>query len=67
MHYSGNTYLSAAQEAKPLDFSPAGTISTYGLFERTDDWSSCAYFYLDSPVNSLPPLDPVEKRVEGLG
>jgi len=21
----------------------------YGLFERTDDWSSCAYFYLDSP------------------
>ena len=38
----------------------------YGLFERQDDWSSCAYFYIDSPVNQLPPLDPVEKRIEGL-
>lgn len=23
------------------------------LFEREEDWSSCAYFYLNSPVNSL--------------
>ena len=31
------------------------------LYERSDDWSSCAYFYLNSPVNSLPLL-PMEKR-----
>ena len=37
-----------------------------GKFEREDDYSSCAYFYLDRPENSLPPLDPVGKRVEGL-
>ena len=37
-----------------------------GKFEREDDYSSCAYFYLDKPENGLPPLDPVGKRVEGL-
>ena len=37
-----------------------------GKFERTDDWSSCVYFYLDRPESALPPIDPVEKRVEGL-
>ena len=35
----------------------------WGIFERQDDWSSCAYFYLDKPVNNLPPIDPVEKRM----
>ena len=40
--------------------------SKEGKFEREDDYSSCAYFYLDRPVNNLPPLDPVAKRVEGL-
>jgi hypothetical protein len=37
-----------------------------GKFERSDDWSSCVYFYLDKPVNDLPPIDPVEKRTAGL-
>lgn len=37
-----------------------------GLFERQDDWSSCAYFYLDQPVNPLPALAPVSERVKGL-
>lgn len=37
-----------------------------GKFEREDDWSSCTYFYLDRPENNLPPLDPVNKRIEGL-
>jgi hypothetical protein len=41
-------------------------IRTDGKFERADDWSSCAYFYLDSPANNLPPLDPAAKRAEGL-
>jgi Protein of unknown function (DUF2961) len=35
-------------------------------FEREDDWSSCAYFYLDKPENGLPRLEPVERRIEGL-
>jgi len=37
-----------------------------GKFERSDDWSSCVYFYLDKPTNNLPPIDAVEKRVNGL-
>lgn len=32
------------------------------LFEREDDWCSCAYFYLDKPVNGLPLL-PLESRL----
>ncbi len=35
-------------------------------FEREDDWSSCAYFYLDKSENHLPKLDPIAKRIEGL-
>jgi len=35
-------------------------------FERSDDWSSCVYFYLDKPTNNLPPIDSVEKRIAGL-
>jgi len=38
----------------------------WGLFERRDDWSSCAWFYLDQPANGLPELLPVAQRVAGL-
>ncbi|HVF87607.1 MAG TPA: glycoside hydrolase family 172 protein [Pyrinomonadaceae bacterium] len=41
-------------------------VSKDGKFERADDWSSTAYFYLDKPENNLPKLDAVEKRVAGL-
>ena len=37
-----------------------------GKFERSDDWSSTAYFYLDKTTNNLPPIDSVEKRTAGL-
>jgi hypothetical protein len=39
---------------------------TDGRFERTDDYSSCSYFYLDRPENNLPPLEPVSRRIENL-
>ncbi len=38
----------------------------YGYFEREDDWSSCAWFYLDSPTNGLPALQDLSVRVAGL-
>ncbi|MFK7805977.1 MAG: glycoside hydrolase family 172 protein [Anaerolineae bacterium] len=47
LHQSGKVYLSAEAEPKELDLSPEADILDYGLFERADDWSSCAYFYLD--------------------
>jgi len=37
-----------------------------GKFERSDDWSSTVYFYLDKTTNDLPPIDSVEKRTAGL-
>ncbi|MDW8356221.1 MAG: glycoside hydrolase family 172 protein [Bryobacterales bacterium] len=37
-----------------------------GLFECQDDWSSVAYFYLNSPENNLPPLPPAAERLRGL-
>jgi hypothetical protein len=41
-------------------------ITKDGKFERSDDWSSCAYFYLDRPENGLPPLAPVASRIAGM-
>ena len=41
-------------------------ITKDGKFERADDWSSCAYFYLDRAESGLPPLAPVAARVAGL-
>lgn len=65
MYYSGNTYYKAGTGPVSVDLSKQNS-GDYGGFELQDDWSSCAYFYLDSPVDNLPPIDPVEKRIEGL-
>jgi hypothetical protein len=41
-------------------------LATDGKFERSDDWSSCAYFYLDRPEKGLPALAAVAERTAGL-
>jgi hypothetical protein len=64
MHESGRTYYAAGPGKKPLDLSPEGPSGRYGLFEREDDWSSCAYFYLATPTNNLPELAPFEQRID---
>jgi hypothetical protein len=38
----------------------------FNLFERADDVSSCAYFYLDRPEGAGAPLPPVAERTRGL-
>jgi hypothetical protein len=38
----------------------------YAIYEREDDWSSCAYFYLSAPTNDLPPLRSAQERMKGL-
>ena len=40
----------------PIDVAAEARKRTYGLFERQDDVSSCAWFYLDGPENGLPAL-----------
>lgn len=59
-HYHGMSIYST--EMKVIDFSKSSLKAAFGLFERQDDWSSCAYFYLNSPENKLPELDSFEKR-----
>jgi Protein of unknown function (DUF2961) len=58
---------------KLLEMEPAPDLASYPAPDkawvniyRRDDWSSVALFYLDSAVNGLPKIAPVEKRVEGL-
>ena len=54
-------------DGAPVDIEKAVAANGYGLFEReNDDWSSCAYFYLDQPTNNLPDLAPVAERTVGL-
>jgi hypothetical protein len=38
----------------------------WGNFERQDDWSSCAWFYLDRPSSGLPDLAAAAERMAGL-
>jgi hypothetical protein len=57
----GRTLYRAGPGREPMDTSKDGK------FERQDDWSSCTYFYLDRPENGLPAIDPITKRVAGLG
>jgi len=48
------------------DLDQALAKNEWGLFERQDDWSSCAWFYLDRPTNDLSALAPVSERTAGL-
>jgi hypothetical protein len=67
--WSPNSILDLASRQEPLtlgdipvDLEKAVKDASYGLFERQDDWASCAWFYLDQPQNSLPALPPPDVR-----
>lgn len=51
---------------KPLDMDKIIKEKGNSIFERSDDWSSCAYFYLDKPENGLPEIAPFDERAKGL-
>ncbi|MEK0314758.1 glycoside hydrolase family 172 protein [Cohnella sp. 56] len=69
---AGRTIFHASPGLTPIDleaphnFVDASDPTFHALFERQDDWSSCAYFYLDAPSNDLPALASVEARTAGL-
>lgn len=58
--YNKRQLYAAGPELIPKD------LTKDGKFERSDDWSSTVYFYLDRATNNLPPIDSVEKRIAGL-
>ena len=62
LYYQGTPVLSTRN--KLLDLSKSGSSERSGIYERCDDWSGCAYFYLNSPVNDLPELAPPEDRIK---
>jgi Protein of unknown function (DUF2961) len=66
MRQADATVLLAGEGQRTIAFGTGSEVPDYGNFERQDDWSSCAYFYLDRPYSELPELDPVEKRVEAI-
>ncbi len=63
MYASG---LQLVHSDRALDMAGEARARTYGLFERQDDVSSCAWFYLDRPTNELPALPPAVERYAGL-
>jgi len=64
MKDAGRELLST--DGTSVDMAQAVADNNYGLYERQDDWSSCAYFYLDRAENDLLPLAPVDARIAGL-
>ncbi|HET6484787.1 MAG TPA: glycoside hydrolase family 172 protein [Spirochaetia bacterium] len=63
---SGRPVYYARPGLQQVDFSPSGDPEKYGLFERHDDWSSCAYFYLDRTESGLPSLPALADRIANL-
>ena len=57
--------LSAGEEMQPIDFSTE-FLPPFDLFERSDFWTSCSYFYLDQPENDLPVITDVKERVKSI-
>jgi len=57
-----DTFIRLMDMEQPVDLKNENLIDGWTNFYRTDDWSSTAYFYLDSPVNSLPKLQSVDIR-----
>jgi hypothetical protein len=62
--YSHEWELLAMENAPKL--SDPDFPGTWVNFYRLDNYSATAYFYLDRPVNNLPPLAPLKERLEGI-
>jgi len=68
-----NDIAAISRDARPVYRAGPGLmeldknqLTPFQLFEREDDWSSCAYFYLNAPTNRLAPLMDVSGRTRGL-
>jgi hypothetical protein len=59
-------FLCLMDQEQPVDLHAASIPEGWCNFWRQDDWSSTAYFYLDSPEGALPPIAPARARAAGL-
>lgn len=62
----GTTIYSTTNKDTPIDLKLVQEKSIFTLYEREDDYSACAYFYLNRAENGLPPLRNAEERIMGL-
>ncbi|WP_108995014.1 glycoside hydrolase family 172 protein [Paenibacillus agaridevorans] len=46
----GNPVYAASSEGEEINLEQPEKLPPFGLFEREDNWSSCAYLYLDRPM-----------------
>jgi hypothetical protein len=66
LEYARTPIEAAGLQTGRVDLSKAANAPDYGIYEREqDDWSSCAYFYLDRTENGLPALPDVKTRLQG--
>jgi hypothetical protein len=62
----GGEFVCLMDREPPVDLRDPSIPHGWCNFWRRDDWSSTAYFYLDSPGGVLPSLAPVAERTVGL-
>jgi hypothetical protein len=62
IHNAPNLYR-VYEKDSILDLTKPGLPDGWTNFYRSDDMASTAYFYLDSPGNDLPVIQPVEIRI----
>jgi hypothetical protein len=57
--------LKAQEPPQAIDPADPG-LPDFDLFERSDNWNSCCYFYLDKPETDLPPPPDWQVRARAL-
>jgi len=66
--YVGEEQKESVKEREKLIYAGPGIVhvdpdAPGALFEREDDWSSCAYLYLDQAENTFPDILPFSDRI----
>lgn len=63
---TASDFIKLLEMNQPPKISDTDFPSGWTNFYRLDNYSSTAYFYLDKPSNSLPPLASLSVRIEGI-
>lgn len=63
---SNKQYVKLLEKNTIPDFSDSTFPKGLTLFYRLDNYSATAYFYLDKPVNNLPSLPALDRRLRGI-
>jgi len=62
----GGRFIKLLEEDPAVDLAKDVSDSSWVNYYRRDDVSAVAFFYLDSPINGLPPLADIEDRTAAM-